>query len=208
MGAPIYHWPRCVFVWLCSCVCLAVVMEGVVFPVLRLLVSDAGGQLMRWSGRFTAESVHYSIWTESSFALAPQNSSNCQRRCWHDCLFPSFSFFSFSLIAFSFSLSFSFSFSNRKWVPGETPEPALDARRQDQPLPALSQTAEPTNQSKLYGPARPIITQKLGFPAKLAQLEAKECYTFMTFISSVCQHTVKGSQRCITAMYAVHASLT
>jgi len=28
------------------------------------------------------------------------------------------------------------------------------------------------------------------------------------FISSVCQHTMKGSQRCITTMCAVHASLT
>lgn len=38
-------------VCLCDCAlvseCLAVGTEGVVFPVLRLLVSDAGGQVMR-----------------------------------------------------------------------------------------------------------------------------------------------------------------
>lgn len=54
-------------------------------------------------------------------------------------------------------------FSNRKWVPGETPEPALDARRQDQPLPALSQTAEPTNQSELHEPVSQSPRGNVGF---------------------------------------------
>lgn len=79
---------KSIYIYIRVSVCLAVGMEGVVFPVLRLLVSDAGGQVMRWSGHFTAESVCYSVRTEHSFGLAPQNSSNCQRRCWHDMSFP------------------------------------------------------------------------------------------------------------------------
>lgn len=38
---------KSIYIYIRVSVCLAVGMEGVVFPVLRLLVSDAGGQVMR-----------------------------------------------------------------------------------------------------------------------------------------------------------------
>lgn len=184
-------------------VCLADGMEGVVFHVLRLLVSDAGGQVMRWSGRFTAESVCYSVsnrtllWPRSAKTL-PTASADADVSVFslhfHFFIFI-YCFLSPSLLKQKMSTGGnSWTSAGREETRSAAAGPLSDCR---------------ADQSKWVARARqPIGTRKRGLPAKLAQLEAKEGYTFMTFLSSVCQHTMKGSQRCITATCAVHASLT
>lgn len=152
-------------------------------------------QVDRWWDDLAISLLNQSVRTEHSFGLALQNSSNCQRRCWHDCLFPSFSFIAFSFLKQKMSTGGnSWTSAGREETRSAAAGPLSDCR---------------ADQSKWVARARqPFATRKRGLPAKLAQLRAKEGYTFMTFVSSVCQHTMKGSQRCITATCAVHASLT
>lgn len=162
-------------------------------------------QVDRWWDDLAVSLLNQSVTafrTEHSFGLAPQKLFQLPAQMLTCLSFPFIFIFSSSFIAFSLSLlKQKMSTGGNSWT---------SAGREETRSAAAGPLSDcRADQSKWVARARqPIATWKRGLPAKLAQLEAKEGYTFMTFLSSVCQHTMKGSQRCITATCAVHASLT
>lgn len=168
-------------------------------------------QVDRWWDDLAVSLLNQSVTafpTEHSFGLAPQKLFQLPAQMLTWLSFPFiFIFFHFH---FHLLLSLSLSPSLLKQKMSTGGNSWTSAGREETRSAAAGPLSDcRADQSKWVSRApQPIATRKRGLPAKLAQLEAKEGYTFMTFISSVCQHTMKGSQRCITATRAVHASLT